>query len=309
MSSTPGFLRSTTFLAILSCLLWSSAFPGIKIGLQYTPPLQFAGLRFMASGLMILPFCGSFSLYLKNIKENSGIVILVALFQTTLTYTLLYQGMNMLPSAIAAIITGSQPLIIAVMAHFVARSERMTSRRIVSILLGFSGVTIIALTRGEITLSGTSQFLGLLLLLLSNASSGIGNILVSRSKSPLPPLVLTSSQLFLGGLIIFLCSLPVEGPPKGPLPGIYYISLLWLSFLSTLAFSLWFILLKRKGVGVADLNLWLFLIPVAGACLSWMVLPGESPELFSVLGMVCIALALLILNIGKRAQRHYSIYR
>lgn len=39
-------LKSTTFLAILACLLWSTAFVGIKIGLEYTTPMQFAGTRF-----------------------------------------------------------------------------------------------------------------------------------------------------------------------------------------------------------------------------------------------------------------------
>ena len=41
--------------AILACLLWSSASIGIKIGLPYTSTLQFAGIRFFISGLLVLP--------------------------------------------------------------------------------------------------------------------------------------------------------------------------------------------------------------------------------------------------------------
>lgn len=302
----PKFFSGTIFLAIVACLLWSSAFTGIKIGLQYTTPLQFAGLRFMLAGLLILPFCGDLSVYLKNVIDHHRTVALVSFFQTTLLYILFYPGLNMLPAAIAAIITGSQPLIIAVIAHFVARSERMTTRRMLSILLGLAGVVIISLNRGKITLSGGSQFLGLVLLLFSNVSSGIANIIVSRNRAPIPPLTLTSSQLFLGGLVLFLISLPVEGVPGGSYPAAYYVSLAWLTFLSAASFSIWFKLLKREGTIVADLNIWKFLIPVSGACLSWILIPGESPEFSSVIGMVFIACALLILNVGKKV--HYPIH-
>ncbi len=302
----PKFFRGTIFLAIVACLLWSSAFAAIKIGLQYTPPLQFAGIRFMLAGLLILPFCGDLWLYLKNVIDHRKTVVLVSFFQTTLLYFLFYPGLNMLPAAIAAIITGSQPLIIAVIAHFVARSERMTIRRMLSIFLGLAGVVVISLNRGEVTLSGGSQFLGLLLLLISNVSAGVGDIIVSRHRAPIPPLTLTSSQLFLGGLVLFLVSIPIEGAPGGSYPAAYYGSLAWLTILSAAAFSIWFKLLKREGTLVADLNIWKFLIPVSGACLSWMLIPGESPEFSSVIGMLCIACALMILNVGKKV--HYPLH-
>jgi len=296
------FFRGTTFLAIVACLLWSSAFVGIKIGLQYTTPLQFAGIRFMLAGMLILPFCGNLLKYLKSVIENRRTVALVAFFQTALLYTLFYQGINMVPAAIAAIIVGSQPLIVAVIAHFVAVSERMTTRRFISIMLGLAGVVVIGLTRGEITLRGGSQFLGLILLLASNVSSGLGNIIVSRNRAPIPPLTLTSSQLLLGGLALFLLSIPTEGIRSTSFPAPYYLSLLWLSFLSAAAFSIWFKLLKRGGVSVSDLNIWKFLIPVSGACLSWLLIPLESPEPAAVVGMICIAVALFVLNAGKKGK-------
>ncbi len=254
----------------------------------------------MLAGILILPFCGDPLRYLRDVSACWRTVLLVAFFQTALLYSLFYLGMSMVPGAIAAIVVGSQPLIIAVIAHFIAAAERMTARRLVSILLGLSGVVIIGLTRGEITLRGGSQFLGLILLLLSNISSGLGNIIVSRDRAPIPMLTLTSSQLFLGGLSLFLLSIPIEGFHGGPHPAAYYISLLWLSFLSAAAFSIWFNLLKRKGVAVSDLNIWKFLIPVSGACLSWLLIPGESPETSAVVGMVCIAGSLFILNTGEK---------
>ncbi|MGP1363573.1 MAG: EamA family transporter, partial [Bacteroides sp.] len=39
--------------ALLACILWSLAFVFIKIGLEYMPPLQFSGIRFLFSGLIL----------------------------------------------------------------------------------------------------------------------------------------------------------------------------------------------------------------------------------------------------------------
>ncbi len=38
---------NTIFWAIVTCLMWSTAYPFIKIGLQYSTPVHFAGTRFI----------------------------------------------------------------------------------------------------------------------------------------------------------------------------------------------------------------------------------------------------------------------
>ncbi len=290
----------------MACLLWSSAFFAIKIGLQYTTPIQFAGLRFMLAGLLVLPLCGNLTTYIPHVLQDGKTVILVSLFQTAFLYTLLYSGLNLLPASTSAIIVGSQPLVIAVLAHFFSSSEQMTFKKLISIILGLSGVTIISLTRGEINIQDKSEFLGILLILCSNLSAGIGNLLIAKRQTSVPPMVLNSSQLFLGGLLMFLLSLPLEGTTLKCVPAAYYLSLLWLSFISAASLSIWFRLLKQPGVLVSELNIWKFLIPLSGACLSWIILPNESPELATILGMVCICSALLVLN-SKRTERDYRL--
>ena len=81
---------NTVFWAIVACLLWSTAYPGIKIGLEYTTPLHFAGVRFIIAGLLILPFTVSLPRYFQNIKENWGIIFLITLFQSVINYTFFY---------------------------------------------------------------------------------------------------------------------------------------------------------------------------------------------------------------------------
>ncbi|MDO9615807.1 MAG: hypothetical protein Q7J86_14945, partial [Bacteroidota bacterium] len=53
-------------------------------------------------------------------------------------------------------------------------------------------------------------------------------------------------------------------------------------------------------------SIWKFLIPVAGAILSWLLLPDESPDFVSVSGMILIASSLLILNLPNIRRRFTS---
>lgn len=289
-------------LAIIACLLWSSAFAGIKIGLQYTTPLQFAGIRFMIAGLLILPFCGNTYQLIRAVKNNHVTVFTITLFQTTFLYILFYSGLQLLPASVSAMIIGSQPVIIAVIAHFWAKSERMTVKKAISILLGSSGVLLISLTRGEVSLNSTTELLGIFLLLAVNVCAGFGNMLVARTKTDMSYLALNCTQLFLGGVMIFVISLPIEGFTWQVKELPYYYSLAWLSFISASALTIWFHLLRTE-VLVSDLNIWKFLIPVSGACLSWLLIEGESPEFFSVSGMVLIVLALILLNLKSPRQK------
>lgn len=88
---------NTIFWAIVTCLLWSTAYPFIKIGLQYSTPIHFAGTRFILSGLMILPFTVRPREYIKMILENKCLAIWVTILQTLINYILFYIGMDKVP--------------------------------------------------------------------------------------------------------------------------------------------------------------------------------------------------------------------
>jgi drug/metabolite transporter (DMT)-like permease len=297
-----NIIKSTTFLALVATWLWSTAFAGIKIGLQYHTPLQFAGVRFFLAGLMIVFFFGNFNRYFTEIRNNLSLVLKLSMVQTFIQYALFYTGINLIPGALAAMIIGSSPLFIAVVAHFYAKNDKMTFLKTISILIGVAGIAIITIGRTKIEMKGEYELIGIGLLLLDNIIAGYANIMVSKSPGNISPLVLSSSSLIIGGFLLILISIPIEGVSIGPFPPVYFGALTWLSFLSAAAISIWFTLLKRPGVKVSILNVWKFLIPVSGAVLSWILIENENPDPVSITGMVAIALSLLALSFANRKQ-------
>lgn len=297
---------NTIFLAIIACLLWSTVYAGIKIGLQYDTPLHFAGIRFMISGLMILPFTVKPADYLRMIKDHRNIVLWITFLQTLLNYVLFYLGMDLVPGALGAVIVGSQPLVTAVVAAMAHREDKLTRRKIVTIISGIAGVILISTGRQALKIGTVSELLGVGLILGANIATAVSNVMVSLKSNGINPYVLSSSSLFSGGAIIYLISLIFEGgQPRAEKTSEYWLILLWLSFVSAYAFSLWFRLLQRPGVKVSELNLWKFIIPVVGAVLSWLIVPGENPEWLTVAGILIItsSLILFFINGGLRIRR------
>ena len=289
------FYKSSIFLAIAACFLWSTAFVGIKIGLQYTTPLQFAGMRFMISGIIILPFCRNIKSNLILLKKNAFKVLRISLFQTAILYTFFYQGMDRTPAAIGAIVVGGGPLFVAFLAHFITGRDPLIPKKIIALLIGFSGIVLLALAKDSSIDNRLTLLTGIVMLVIGNFAGSFGNILVSQSKTGISPVFLNSIQIFTGGLIILMVSFFIEGFHFAVKPTPYYLSLGYLSFMSAVAFSFWFVVLNRPEVKVSEINVWKFIIPVIGAILSWLLIAGEKPQWHTLSGMTLIAAAIIII--------------
>jgi drug/metabolite transporter (DMT)-like permease len=288
---------NTAVWAILACLLWSTAYPGIKIGLEYTTPLHFAGVRFIISGIIILPFTIRPGAFIKMIKENFKTFFLVTIFQSVINYTLFYIGMDLVPGAIGAIIVGSQPLFIAIIVVLMKYENSLTRQKTIIIIIGIAGIVLVSLGRQGLKLGTAAELLGVVLILGANISSGISNVYVSKAGRSINPFALSAFSLFTGGLFIYVLAIFTEGTIMVPMEkgyGPYWIALGWLSFMSAFSFSVWYMLLQRPGVRVSDLNFWKFIIPVFGAILSWLMVPDEKPQWLTVTGMIIITVSLIM---------------
>jgi len=251
----------------------------------------------MLAGLMVLPLVGSYRTAFQYIQDNFRLILLISFLQTFVQYTLFYSGLNLVPGALGAIIIGSGPLFIAFTAHFFMPNDKLTLPKLGIIFMGIAGIALVSLSNvsGKET-GGNLIFIGIILLFLTNINAGFTNVVIARDANHIPPLVLSSSSLIIGGVLLFLVSLPAEGLIFKIPPFTYYLSIIWLSFLSAAAYSIWFLLLQRKGVKVSALNMWKFIIPVFGAILSWILIPNESPDLVSIAGITITALALVLFN-------------
>ena len=61
------------------------------------------------------------------------------------------------------------------------------------------------------SINGNIVIAGILLMVAINILSGFTNVLVARDRKMIPPLVISSASMTIGGIGLFLFSIPFEG--------------------------------------------------------------------------------------------------
>ncbi|MCC8035149.1 MAG: DMT family transporter [Rikenellaceae bacterium] len=290
--------------AIVACIIWGSAFPGAKIGFEYTGPIFLSGLRFTLAGLLLVPVMLFMKVDVRPIFKQWRFMLLFAFLQTFLQYGLFFMGLDKVPASTSAIIIGAGPLFVAIMAHLTLKDDKLSIRKIAAITLGICGVIFISLTKGGLAdgTASASFYTGVCLLIGSNLTGSYTNIMVVKRKdSGLSPVALTSFANFTGGLLLLLVSFVFEKPELKIYPAEFYGALIWLALIPATAFSIWYTQLQKPGVKVSELNMWKFMVPVSACILSWILLADDRPTWQSVTGIIIITSALFLsLSPGKK---------
>ena len=223
-------------------------------------------------------------------------MLLFGVLQTFMQYGLFFLGLNLVPGAISAIIIGGGPLFVALMAHFTISDEPLTKRKSLAIGLGMTGIIFTSLSKGGVSSVDATLYLGIGLLILSNIIGASTNIIVAKNRNRVSPTMLTAFANFTGGVILYIISFFTEEWQIKSYTTEFYIALLWLAFIPAAGFTIWFGLLKNPQIKVSDLNIWKFITPVTGVVLSWLLLPDEVPDVYSVIGVLIIAFSLITLQ-------------
>lgn len=292
LSTTPGLLLACT----ISCFLWGSAFPCIKIGYGLfaidpsdVPSLiAFAGSRFLISGSLVIV---GMSLVRRRPcapeRRSWPAVLALSLFQTILQYVLFYVGLSHASGVTSSIIEASNSFICVLLAALVFRYERLTARKVLGCVVGFAGVVLVNLG-GSGSLSFTLAGEGMVL--LSTVAAATSSNLIKRFSAEHDPVMLSGWQFAVGGAVMLACGLALGGhvapaDAANPLPAIAL--LVYLGFISAAAYSLWSLTLTVNPV--SRVSVFGFMNPVFGVILS-AVLLGEAGEVDPVLAAAALAL-------------------
>lgn len=291
---------------LLATFLWGTAFPIVKTALQFVGPLTLAGLRFVIAGSLLLissliftdRAADSYSRRTRGVQWPR--VLTIALMCTTSFYSLLFLGMARTTASSIAAADAAGPIISAVIAHFALHDDRLTLRRGAAILIAFAGILTIALTKHG---SGSSQAsaLGCGLALLGLAFNSAGTMLVVTYRGRLGLDSLTGIQMLLGALLLLILAAVREHPLGRAIPPVrFFAMLLWLGFLSAVAFRMWYGLIRRYKI--TSLAVYSFMTGLWGVFLSVMFLHDRVTPQF-VVGLCAVIAGVILMNSEKGSHR------
>jgi drug/metabolite transporter (DMT)-like permease len=294
-----------TLLALICCALWGSATPFIKIGYELCLPerdvastILFAGIRFAAAGVFtIIIFSVARRKFLYPKVKNLGKVGTVAVFQTVLQYIFFYVGLANTSGVKGTILSGSSTFFAILVSALIFRQEKLNLKKIVACIFGFAGIILINLNG----LSFSMNLLGDGFVIFSAVSLGISSTLIKKFSKDEDPVTISGYQFIAGGIFMIAIGLAFGGKVDlSSLSGIG--TLVYLSLLSAVAYSVWGILLKYNPV--SKVTVFSFTTPVFGVLLTSLLLSENSNVhvVNLILALLLVALGIFILNFQLNAK-------
>ena len=293
--------------AMLCCALWGSATPVIKLGYEHLLPVRdtastilFAGIRFFFSGIItVVLFSIARRTFLVPKRKNLGKVVTVSLFQTIIQYILFYVGLANTSGVKATILSGSSAFFAMLFSTLLFKMEKIDAKKIIGCLLGFVGIIVVNLNGLDLSV----DLLGDGFCLLSAVSVAMSSTLTKIFSKDEDPVTISGYQFIFGGAVMVIIGLSFGGQisfESGTGIGI----LIYLAFLSAVAYSLWGILLKHNSV--SKVTIFSFTTPVFGVLLTELLLREDSKTgiVNLILALVFVCAGILFLNYQKRTKEN-----
>jgi len=285
-------------LAVLTNILWGSAWPSIKIGnaqfdvTTVAEQILFAGYRFFGAGLVLLIV---YTITQKQIpvihKENNNrrVVFYQMIFQTFLQYMFSYIGAANISGTNSSIFSATNTFIAVILAHFVYTDDKLNRKKVLACSLGFVGVLCATLGKGDIGFSPTGEGL----IVLSSLAGSIGTIISKKSTKTDGAVTVTGYSLGVGGFALMVVGWVMGARLSFDSFGDVMI-LAYLMFISAVGFTLWTLLNQYNKVG--RFSIFGCVVPISGTLLSGIFLKENVFQIQYLASLLLITTGIYVLN-------------
>jgi drug/metabolite transporter (DMT)-like permease len=293
-----GKRRLVVLAFALLVLFWGSAFAVVKVGLGYSPPLLFAGLRTLIGGLAMV-----LAAFLwgggANLHRDWPVFLVLALFNVVLfigfqTYAIVY-----LPSGSAAVLVYLQPILVGLLAWPIL-GETLTVAKITGLLLGFSG--IVAVSAGSF--SGAASALSPLGVTLGAVSAlcwALGTVFFKKYEARVSTLWAVAVPFVAGGAVLTAFGLSVEEWGEITWNTSFVASILYSGLVGiSLAWVIWFALVRAGEA--SQVASYIFVVPLTAVLIGVLFL--DEPLGYTLLiGAAFVVSGIYLVNREPRSKK------
>jgi len=255
--------------------------------------ILFAGIRFLLAGILTIIFG---SILQKKVlfpqKTSWKMVCTLSVFQTVLQYFFFYIGLAHASGVKSSIINGMTTFFAILLACLVRKQEKLSFDKLLGCILGTAGVIIVSLSSGGVE-AGFS-FKGEGFILIAAVSYAISSVLIKEYSVKENPVTLSGYQFLIGGLVMIAIGFAAGGRiHMTTLVGI--ILIVYMALISSVAYSIWGILLKYNPV--SSVTIYGFSNPIFGALLSAFFLSEwDKLNLRYVIALALVSLGIYVVN-------------
>ena len=277
---------------IVTCLIWSTVWLFIKLGLRDLPPVSFAGIRLLIAVIILLPVITVRRIALPRKARDLRLIAITGLLLLGLNYGLVFWGAQYISSGLTAVLQAATPAFGLIFTSYYLPGERITPLKFCALLIGIGGVAIIF--SNQLQIAGWLALLGCAAVIGGALCVAFSYVLVKAYGGHLHPIVLTAGQMLCGLVPLLIFGLATEGNPlEFRWTSTATFSLLYLALAGSIAaFGLNYWLLQR--IDATKILLMSIVEPPLAVMLGAVVL-GETLTQRTLWGSGCILLSLGLL--------------
>ncbi len=280
-------------LLVALSILWGGSFFFIGVAVQALPPFTIVAARVGLAMLVLLVVLRAMRI---ELPRGGGLWLAfvgLGLLNNVIPFTLFVWAQAQMPSGLASILNATTPISTALVAHAFTSDEKLTSHRMLGVLLGFAGVAVML---GPDLLNGLGDnLLAQGACLLATVSYACAGVYGRRFRQlGVAPMVTAAGQFVISSALMLPLALLVEQPWRLPFPGWPALAaVIALAVVSTaLAYVIYFRIMNAAG---SNVNLVTLLVPVSAILLGVLVL-GETLLPRHLIGFGVIALGLAAID-------------
>ena len=281
-------------MLIILAIVWGGSFYFIGLSAKELPSFTIVFLRVGLASLILWPGLMLVGQKMPRDKEIWKMFFSIGLINNVIPFSLIVWGQHHITSSLASILNATTPFFTIALAHFLTEEERISKNRLLGIVTGFLGVSIIV-GMDFIEGAGVNTWAQLAVL---GASLAYGCALVYGRRfnsMGVKPVIVATGQLTASTFVLLPIVLLVDSPWTLPLPSsTTWAAIFGLGVLSTaFAFTLYYRILATAGA--VNMSLVTFLVPISAIFLGVLFL-NETLEFKHILGMAVIWLGLAIMD-------------
>ena len=200
---------SAALFALLLTLLWSGNAIAIKAGLADAPPLRLGWMRFVVGGVAVAVWAIATKADLRvKASDWRSLAILGALFSVQLAFMNI--GLSLTTAGHGAVLTGTFPIWVAILAHFFVPGDRLTPLKLLGVLTAYGGIVLLFADSVGVSFD---LLLGDLFAAISGFLLGVRQVYNARLVQTVHPAKLLLGQAAFGTVTFVVASLILEPDP------------------------------------------------------------------------------------------------
>lgn len=203
-TTTPEQRRNAYVAWATICLVWGTTYLGIKIALETIPPFLMGGLRYVIAGSILAAVLRLQGKPMPPLSALPGFLLSGALLLGVGNGGVIWAEMYV-PSGLAAVMIASTPFWMTGIEALLPGGERLTSRSILGLFVGFTGILLLVWPDLKFDAAGGWHFTaGVIALQLACLGWVLGSSYSKRRRGATDPITASAFQMLLGGGVMLL---------------------------------------------------------------------------------------------------------